>query len=214
MKKRLFSTIILMAGWWAVACLVGGDALGQTGAGSKPPESTSVENAAKQPLQTVQHVDLNRYMGQWYEIAAIPMFFERRCVAGAMAQYRLLPDGMVEVVNSCQTKSGERISSTGRARVVDSKTNAKLKVTFLNLLGWRFWAGGDYWIVDLDPDYQVALIGHPDRRYAWILSRTTALPPETLTRLQQVLRAKGYDPCRLMTMPQQGGLNAKRPLCP
>ncbi len=172
----------------------------------------AVTTSAK-AVQTVAHVDLNRYMGQWYEIAAIPMFFERRCVSSAMASYKLLPNGLVEVVNSCAEASGKRISSTGRAKVVDSTSNAKLKVTFVNLLGWRFWAGGDYWILDLDSDYRVAIVGHPTRSYAWILSRTTALPLETLRKLEQTLRAKGYDPCRLVTMPQDGGLTTKRPLC-
>jgi apolipoprotein D and lipocalin family protein len=213
MSNRLISTLIGMAGVLMACYLTSMPVFAESGSNSTAQGAVTVGKASKQPLQTVPHVDLKRYMGQWYEIAAIPMFFERRCTSGARAQYRLLPDGLVEVVNSCQTASGERISSTGRARVGDPQSNAKLKVTFVNLLGWRFWMGGDYWIIDLDADYQTAVIGDPSRRYAWILSRTTALPPETLARLQQVLRAQGYDPCRLMIMPQPGGLQVKRSLC-
>jgi len=165
------------------------------------------------PVQTVAHVDLKRYMGKWYEIAAIPMFFERKCVGNVSAEYTMLPNGEVAVDNSCETQAGSRIKSIGRARVVDPKTNARLKVTFLNLWGWRFWAGGDYWVIDLDPDYNYAIVGHPTRHYAWILARTPDLSQATLTHLAERLRAQGYDPCQLMTTPQRNGLSQRVPLC-
>jgi apolipoprotein D and lipocalin family protein len=165
------------------------------------------------PLKTVPLVDLERYMGRWYEIAAIPMFFERDCTANTTADYTLLPGGMVKVVNGCETVKRQRIFSEGRARVVDPKTNAKLKVTFLNVLGWRFIAGGDYWITALAPDYSHAIVGHPSRKYAWILARQPQLSKETLQALKSSLTLQGYDPCRLMIMPQAGGLQKRQSLC-
>lgn len=181
-------------------------------ASSSNEHPTALKTKIEAP-QTVDSVDLKRYMGQWHEIAAIPMFFERKCVGNTWATYNLLPNGQVEVKNSCEIKSGQRISSIGRAKVVDSKSNAKLKVTFLNLLGWRFWLGGDYWIIDLDTDYRYAVVGHPSRHYGWILSRTPALPLSILSDIRKKLILQGYDPCLFLTTPQLGGLAEKRSLC-
>lgn len=167
----------------------------------------------KLPVQTVAQVDLKRYMGQWYEIAAIPMFFERRCVGNTLATYALLPSGQVEVVNSCKINTGRRISALGRAKVLDAQTHAKLKVTFFHFLGWHYFAGGDYWMIALDPNYTYAVVGHPKRRYAWILSRTPVLPKATLASLSKQLVQQGYNPCQLITTPQVGGLTQKKSLC-
>ncbi len=183
------------------------------GVQNKSQAKTKPAAAGQAPVQTVPQVDLNRYMGQWYELATIPMFFERRCTGNVTANYKLLPNGQVEVLNSCEVKGGHRIVSTGRAKVVDAQTHAKLKVTFLNLFGWRFLAGGDYWIIALDPDYGYAIVGHPTRRYGWILSRTPELPKATLQALSTRLTQQGYDPCLFLTTPQQNGLSERRPLC-
>lgn len=164
-------------------------------------------------VKTVPSVDLNRYIGKWYEIAAIPMFFERNCHGNTTAEYTLLPDGLVKVVNSCDNAKRKRITAEGRAKVMDAKSNAKLKVTFLHLFGWRWFAGGDYWITDLAPDYSYALIGHPSRKYAWILSRTPSLPTETLEALSNKLKAQGYNPCELVSQKQNGGLQGRFSLC-
>jgi apolipoprotein D and lipocalin family protein len=169
----------------------------------------------KAPPQTVSAVDLSQYMGKWYEIAAIPMFFERQCVANTTAEYAQLVSGEVSVFNSCEKANGKRQSAVGQGRVVDSQSNAKLKISFLNLplLGWQFWASGDYWIIDLAPDYSTALIGHPNRKYGWILARSPKLSTETLNSLSQKLAQQGYTPCDFITMPQTGGITGKQPLC-
>ena len=176
-------------------------------------KTTSTANAGQAPVQTVSQVDLNRYMGQWYELATIPMFFERRCTGNVTANYKMLPNGQVEVLNSCEVKDGRRITSTGRAKVMDSQTHAKLKVTFLNFFGWRFLAGGDYWIIALDPNYQYAVVGHPTRRYLWILSRTPSLPDATLSAISAQLVKQGYEPCELFTTAQKNGFSSRRPWC-
>ncbi len=153
---------------------------------------------AQPPLQTVPHVDLPRYVGKWYEVARYPNRFEKDCVSDVTAQYTLLPDGKIEVLNSCRKADGKLKSSKGKAKVVDSQTNAKLKVTFF----WPFY--GDYWIIALDPDYRYAVISEPKRKYLWILSRTPQLAPELRTRAVEAIKAQGLDPSRLIE-PRQSG---------
>lgn len=167
------------------------------------------------PPQTVTSVDLDRYTGKWYEIATIPMVFQRKCVANTTAEYTKLATGEVSVFNSCEKSNGERQSAVGQAKVTDHQTNAKLKVSFLNLpfLGWQYWASGDYWIIDLAPDYSTAIVGHPTRKYGWILSRTPQLPMASLKNLTKTLTEQGYNPCDFITTPQKGGLTTKQPLC-
>ena len=109
------------------------------------------------PLRTVDRVDLQRYLGKWYEIATIPMSFQKGCV-GVTAVYTLRPDGDVDVVNTCrkETLDGPERSAQGKAWSVDP-SNAKLEVQFF----WPF--HGSYWVIDLDPDYRWAVVGHPSR---------------------------------------------------
>ena len=146
----------------------------------------------ERPLETVPHVDLARYAGIWYEIASYPQRFQKGCT-GTIASYSLRPDGTVEVLNRCARDSlnGRVTVAKGRARVVDRKSNAKLKVSFF----WPFW--GDYWIIDLGPEYECAVVGHPSRKYLWILSRTPTLVPAVYEGILERLRAKGYDTGRL-----------------
>jgi apolipoprotein D and lipocalin family protein len=152
------------------------------------------------PLRTVPKVDIARYMGTWYEIALYPQRFERGCT-GSTATYTLRPDGTVEVVNRCALDSlnGRPKVAKGRARVVDRETSAKLKVTFF----WPFW--GDYWVIDLGPQYEYAVVGHPGRKYLWILSRTPTLAPEVYDGILERLRAQGYDTGRLVRTLQPAG---------
>ena len=140
------------------------------------------------PLEAVEHVDLERYLGTWYEIATIPQRFQRGCVA-VTAEYSLLPNGDILVVNTCRegTLDGKIRSVRGRAGVVDKKTNAKLKVTFF----WPFW--GAYWVIGLDPDYQWAIVGHPNRKYLWILSRSPQMDESLYGELLDFVAACGYD---------------------
>jgi apolipoprotein D and lipocalin family protein len=144
------------------------------------------------PLTTVSAVDLDQYLGTWYEIASYPAWFQKGCT-GSTAIYSLLPDGRIKVVNKCFKKSldGPQKTSTGKAEVVDETTNAKLKV-------WFFWPfKGDYWIIDLDPDYRWAVVGVPSRKYLWILSRTPTLDDTVYRGIISRIADQGYDPARL-----------------
>jgi len=147
---------------------------------------------ARPPLKTVEALDLSRYLGTWYAVASIPTTFERRCAQGTTATYALRPDGQIEVLNVCFSASGERIEARGRAWVPDPRAPARLKVSFVSFLGLRLFPA-DYWVIDLAPDYAYAVVGHPSRRYGWILSRTPTLPSEVLDGIWKRLEAQGYD---------------------
>ena len=145
------------------------------------------------PLQTVPHVELQRYLGTWYELANFPQSFQKGCT-GSTANYSLLEGGEIQVVNRCRLNSldGEEKVATGRARVVDQQTNAKLEVSFFR----PFW--GDYWIIQLEPDYHYAVVGHPGRDYLWILSRTPHVDDATWEAILAKLKADGYPLDRLV----------------
>ncbi len=172
-----------------------------------------VEVRAQQELPVVPSVDLNQYIGKWYEIAAIPQSFQKNCVSNTTAEYSKAEDELLKVINSCEKADGSREVAEGRAKVVDATTNAKLKVTFVHIIFWIFRFGGDYWIIDLAPDYSYAVVGHPDRTYAWILSRTPAMATEELKTLEEKMKSLGYDTCQILTSVQNGGLQDRIPLC-
>lgn len=145
------------------------------------------------PPETVKNVDIKKYLGLWYEIAKLPNRFQRNCAANTTAEYRMLQNGQIKVINSCMEENGGRNEEEGIAKIVDYQSNAKLKVSFVSFLGKRmFW--GDYWIIGLDEGYQYAVVGTPDRKYGWILSRTPELADETLQEIYQILESKGYNP--------------------
>ena len=144
-------------------------------------------------LKTVNQVDLKKYVGLWYEIAKIPNSFQEQCAYGTTAEYKLLEDGDIQVINKCYTKDGEADVADGLAKVVDKNTNSKLEVSFFSILGFRpFW--GDYWIIGLDDNYQWAVVGSPNRKYGWILSRTPTLPDETMNKIFSILKDQYYNP--------------------
>ena len=130
-------------------------------------------------LPTASSVDLSRYAGMWYEIARLPMWAQRNCVSST-AEYRLLDSGKVGVRNACITNTGEEISIEGLATVVDREHRAKLNVAFdqwaAKLVGlFTSSDRGNYWILQVDPDYRLAVVGTPDRDYLWILARTPVI---------------------------------------
>jgi apolipoprotein D and lipocalin family protein len=168
---------------------------------------------SKPPVETVPSVDLERYLGKWYEIATIPQSFQKQCTGNVTAEYAMVEDGKISVINSCDTANGKRSIATGRAKVVDTNTNSKLKVTFVNIFGWQFLFGGDYWIIGLGQNYSYAVVGAPGRDYAWILSRFPDMHMDQLVEASQVLTKQGFDTCSLITTIQTSGLQTKTPLC-
>lgn len=159
-------------------------------------------SAAAQPLQTVERVDLNRYVGTWYEQARLPMFFQRNCEKNTTATYSLKANGDIAVRNRCETKDGKAIEAMGTARAMPDST-AKLEVRFApDVLAFLPFVWADYWVIDLDPQYQWAVVGEPRRKYLWVLSRDKALPRETLDAMVQRAKAKGFNTERLIYTPQ------------
>lgn len=165
------------------------------------------------PVSTVSFVDLQQYLGKWYEIAAIPQSFQKQCTANTMAEYAIAEDGLISVVNSCDTASGHPSIANGRAKVVDANSNAKLEVTFVHFLGWQFLFGGDYWILAIGENYSYAVVGAPGRNYAWVLSRKPEMNKELVNEAAQLLVKQGFDTCKLISTIQTSGLQTKTPLC-
>lgn len=149
------------------------------------------------PVASVANVDLDRYVGKWYEIASFPMFFQRNCLGDTTALYAKSADGGISVINRCRTKSGFD-EAHGRASVVAGTGNARLKVSFF----WPFRA--DYWIIGLDKDYRWAVVGNPNRKYLWVLSRTPQLPRALLDEALKSAESQGFDLTKLRYTAQDG----------
>ncbi len=143
-------------------------------------------------LETVDFVDINRYIGEWYEIARYEHRFQKGCV-GSKATYTMRDDGKISVVNECfdNSSSGKLRSAKGKAWVVDKQSNAKLKVSFF----WPF--AGDYWVIDLGENYEYAVVGHPDRKYLWVLSRTPEMDENVYQSILDRLQKQEYDTSKL-----------------
>jgi apolipoprotein D and lipocalin family protein len=144
-------------------------------------------------LNIVPGVDLKRYTGIWYEIASYPTSFQKGCI-GTKATYSLRDDGDIDVLNQCYKKGfdADIASAKGKAWVVDKSTNAKLKVRFF----WPFW--GSYWIIDLGKNYDYAVVGHPSRKYLWVLSRTPQMDDVLYYDILGRITQQGYDTSKLV----------------
>ena len=149
------------------------------------------------PLEVVPYVELKKYLGKWYEIAHLPFRFEDDCT-NITATYSLSKDGKVSVLNEC-LRDGKLKQAKGKAKVVDKNTGAKLKVTFF----WPFSA--DYWIIDLGKDYDYAVVGTPNRKYLWILSRTPQMDDKLFSRLVESVKSKGFDVNKLIKTSHKEG---------
>jgi len=155
------------------------------------------------PVTTVGKVDLDKYQGTWFEIARYPNKFQKKCVGNTTATYRKLESGRIEVVNECLMRNGKINKAKGTAKIVDTKTNAKLKVRFAP--GWLSFipaVWGDYWILDLDKEYKHVAIGDPDRKYFWILSRTPTMDTKTYQDILRRAEKMGFAPNKVIDTPQ------------
>jgi lipocalin len=143
-------------------------------------------------LKTIENVELNRYLGVWYEIATVPTTFEKDCVA-VTATYSLRPDGKVKVLNQARKKTldGPETKIAGRAWVPEAREPGKLKVSFF------LWFAADYWIIELGKEYDYAVVGDPHREYLWILSRTPQMDEKLYQDLLQRIAGRGYDVSRI-----------------
>ncbi|BAK72614.1 lipocalin family protein [Arcobacter sp. L] len=143
------------------------------------------------PLQTVQKVELNKYLGTWYEIARYEHFFERNC-KNVTANYSMMNEETIKVINRCtKIQTNEKKEAIGRAYAID-ETNSKLKVSFFR----PFY--GDYWVLMLDENYKYAVVGTPSREYLWILSRDSKLDEEIKNEILEKLPSLGFDTSKLI----------------
>jgi len=143
------------------------------------------------PLQTVQKVELNKYLGTWYEIARYEHFFERDC-KNVTANYSMMNEETIKVINRCtKIQTNEKKEAIGRAYAID-ETNSKLKVSFFR----PFY--GDYWVIMLDENYKYAVVGTPSREYLWILSRDSKLDEEIKNGILEKLPSLGFDTSKLI----------------
>ena len=160
--------------------------------------TTQAETAAP---QAVDRVDIKQYAGKWYEIAHLPMYFQRKCVSDISAQYTVNADQTMGVLNSCRIENGEMISSEGVA-YPQNQGNSKLKVSFLPPgLRWIPFTEGHYWVLRVDPEYKVALVGGPSNKYLWILSREPQLDEATYQSYLDTAKYYGYDITKLIKLP-------------
>jgi len=149
---------------------------------------------ADQTVKTIAALDVPRYLGTWYEIAKFPNWFQKKCVGNTKAVYTAKPDGNLRVLNSCKTANGETSEAEGAARQIGAKDSPRLEVRFApEWLSFLPLVWGDYWVIDLDPQYQVAAVSDPRREYLWVLSRTPQLDPKVYEDLLLRLKQQQFD---------------------
>lgn len=150
------------------------------------------------PVRPVAAVDLERYLGKWYEIARYPNRFQKSCAASVTAEYSRKEDGRLRVLNACRRADNSLNEADGVARVVGGSNNARLKVRFAPAwLGVLPFVWGDYWVIGLQPEYRWAVVGTPDRKYLWVLSRTATMTEEDWAAAMEAVSANGFDPTGL-----------------
>lgn len=179
MRNNLLTTLLCLS---ALSALANGSAAGN--------ESPTSSNA----LRTIPSLDVARYMGTWYEVAKYPNWFQKKCTGGAKADYSLMSDGRVKVINRCRLAGGDLSEAIGVARQVGTGTSPKLEVRFAPAwMSFLPFVWGDYWVIELDDDYQLVAVSEPKREYLWILSRTPKVDPVSYNALLARLRQKKFD---------------------
>ncbi|MDX0289454.1 lipocalin family protein [Sinorhizobium meliloti] len=144
-------------------------------------------------VTAIPRLDLNRYLGRWYEIVRLPLKYEEDAATDITADYSLDNDGKIRVDNRCFDNNNQPKQALGQAEPVDA-TNAKLKVNFLPAaLRWIPFTDGDYWVLKIDPEYRVALVGTPDRKFLWVIARESAISESTLEDYLAEARRQGFD---------------------
>jgi apolipoprotein D and lipocalin family protein len=181
--SRLASVLLFAGGLVAIVSSLAAGSLAQT---------------PQPPVQPVATVDLDRYVGRWYEIARFPNRFQKKCTGNVVVYYAKRDDGRIDVRNTCGTADGA-IEATGVARRADEDgPSSILEVRFAPaILSFIPAVWGDYWILGLAPDYSTAVVGSPDREYLWFLARTPEVDQATWARMIETARSQGFDVDRI-----------------
>jgi apolipoprotein D and lipocalin family protein len=190
MKKQLLASLLCLCSTHALPAQNPADSVGTASPGT---------------LDTIASLDLNQYLGTWYEIGRYPNRFQKSCARDTTAEYSFRPDGNVQVINRCRTRKGDLKEAKGLAKPVGAPGTAKLKVRFAPAwLSFIPAVWGDYWVIDLDEHYQLAAVSDPDRTYLWILSRTPSIRSSDYDALLARLKNKGFDLRKLIPTLQSG----------
>lgn len=161
------------------------------------------QSSRSEPVRTVPSVDLNKYSGVWYEIAKYPNKFQKDCVGNTTATYTLKGEAKLEVLNRCLKKDGTTNDAKAAGKVDDKKTNAKLKVRFApGFTSFLPMVWADYWVIDLADDYSYSVVGTPDRKYFWILSRKAEMDDATYQAILRRAEGQGFVPAKVVKTPQ------------
>ena len=172
--------------------------LGLLWSGAQAQQSSNAVASTVNPLVTISSLDVPRYMGTWYEIAKYPNRFQKQCVADVSAEYRQQPNGSVQVTNRCRTENSKMDDAVGEARQIGPASSPKLQVRFAPAwLSWLPSVWGNYWVIDLDTEYQLVAVSEPNREYLWVLSRTPTVNAEAYEALLGRLKGQGFDLNRL-----------------
>ena len=170
--------------------------------------------AAEAPPRPVPSVDVARYVGSWYQVAAVPAIYEAQCAKNVTATYGVNTDGTISVTNRCTTWFGGTSTVKGNARSENAPANSSLTVSFVKLAGhWLYFGGPNYQVLGLGAQYDWAVVGDPNRSSGFVLSRTPALTAAQLADVRATLAANGYDACDLKLTKQDGGGSSRAPLC-
>ena len=173
-----------------------------------PAYSQSGPQVSDAPVKTIASLDVPKYLGTWYEIAKFPNWFQRKCVGNTKATYSMRADGNLKVLNSCKNADGVVSEAEGMARQIGEQDSPRLEVRFAPAwLSFLPLVWGDYWVIDLDPQYQVAAVSDPQRDYLWVLSRTPQLDQKVYQDLLQRLQAQQFDVRKLEITAQLAAKN-------
>ncbi|MGF3055561.1 lipocalin family protein [Microbacterium sp. YY-01] len=150
-------------------------------------------SSSRNAVQSVTEFDLARYLGLWFEIGRLPLRFEDDGARDVTAHYSLNDDGTVRVDNRCIDASGDAVQAEGKAEA-DPDHAGRLRVTFLPAaLQWIPFTEADYWVLRIDSNYQHALVGTPDNKHLWLLSREPSMPAELEQSFLSTARMQGYN---------------------
>ncbi|MBP6218581.1 MAG: lipocalin family protein [Oligoflexales bacterium] len=175
---------------------------------------TALADDESDPVTTVPELNVDQYLGKWYQIATIPAWFQRNCVKNTTAEYSKREDGLIRVENRCEKEDGKISSVEGAARLNPKfDSPSKLQVSFVKLLGHWIWLfGGNYWVMDLgksENKYEYSIVGDPTRKYLWILARKPQLSLEELRSIRDKIKAQSYSLDKIIVT-QEGELKAKK----
>lgn len=158
------------------------------------------------PIRTADHVDLDRFMGDWYVIAHIPTFLEKQAF-NAVESYRRLEDGRIDTTFSFNEGGfdGKRKTFNPTGFVLNTESNAVWGMRFV----WPIKA--EYVIVHVDDEYQKTIIGRSKRDYVWIMARTPRIAEQDMQQLREIIASQGYDLSKLRDIPHQWPDRVSRP---